>query len=92
MDQLERKAAQQREVDLLLLQIDERNADLVAQRPQRGLLADQPEVDGGDVEPRGLRPVEPKLVELLGREQPALYEDRACFHRDFRWFLKCESG
>ena len=80
VDQLERKPAQQRQIDLLLLEIDERDADFVAECPQRGFLAHQAEIDGGDVQPHGVRPVEPKLVELLGRQQPPFYEDRACFH------------
>ena len=67
MDQLEREAAEQRQIDLLLLQVDERDADLLAQRPQGRLLADQAAIDGGHVEARGLRPVEPELGELLGR-------------------------
>ena len=38
MDQLQREAVQQRQIDLLLLQIDERNADLIAERPEGQLL------------------------------------------------------
>ena len=43
---------------LLLLQVDEGDADLVAQGPERGLFAHQAQVDGGHVEPRGIRPID----------------------------------
>ncbi len=53
---------------LLLLKIDERNADLVAQSSQGGLLGHQAEVDCGDIQPRRVRAIEPQLTELLGRQ------------------------
>lgn len=67
MNQLQRKAVQQRQVDLLLLQIDKRNADLIAERTQGQLFADQTQVDGRHIEPRGVWPVDTQLVQLLRR-------------------------
>ena len=84
MDQLERKAAQERQVDLLLFQIDEWDSDFIAERPQGRLFGHEAKIDGRHIEPRRLRPIEPELAKLLGRQEAALDENRACFHGMFR--------
>jgi hypothetical protein len=68
VDQLKRKASQQREIDILLFQVNKRDSDLVAERFERGFFAHQPAVDRCDVKPRGIRALLPQLAELLRRE------------------------
>src|SRR4029079_15085996 len=52
MDQLEWEAAEERQVDFLLLEIDKRDADFVAERSKRGFFANQPKIHGRHIEAR----------------------------------------
>jgi hypothetical protein len=71
VDQLERKTAEQGQIDVVLLEVDKWDAALIAQCLERSLLADQAEIDRGNVKSLCLGPVDAKLRKLLWRQQPA---------------------
>ncbi len=77
---LRRKSLEQRQVDLGLGQIDELQADFFAQGPQRLLLAEEAQFDGGLVEPRALGLRKARGFELSSIQEAAFVENLACFH------------
>jgi len=67
MDELKREVLQQREVNLMLFEIDKRNADFVAQRSESRFLGHKAEINRGHVEPRCIGSIDAQLAQLLGR-------------------------
>ncbi len=52
------------------------------QRPESRFFRHQTLINGGNVESCGLRPLDSQLIQLLGRQQPTLHKNGACFHRN----------
>jgi hypothetical protein len=75
VNELEREAVKQRKVDVALLEIDKRNSALVAQRLEGRFFRYEAGINGGHVEARSFRPVDPQLRKLLRRDQPAFDEN-----------------